>query len=56
MWRSGKGLLGPIMAYEPFMKRGLDFMGPIKPTSNITNDQYSIVVTDYTTNGWRLST
>jgi len=49
MWRSGKGLLGPVMAYEPFMKWGLDFMGPIKPTSNITNDQHIIVVTNYTT-------
>jgi hypothetical protein len=37
------------MAYEPFMKWGLDFMGRIKPTSNITNDQYIIVVIDYTT-------
>jgi len=49
MWRSGKGPFRPIMAYEPFMKWGLDFMGPIKPTSNITNDQYIIVVIDYTT-------
>jgi hypothetical protein len=48
MWQSGKGSLKPIMAYEPFMKRGLNFMGHIKPTTKIIGNQYIIVTTDYT--------
>jgi hypothetical protein len=38
MWRSGKGSLKLIMAYEPFMKRGLNFMGPIKPIVKTTSN------------------
>jgi len=49
MWRNGKGPFIPVMAYEPFMKWGLNLMGPIKPTTNITNNQYIIVAIDYTT-------
>jgi hypothetical protein len=30
MWQSGKGPFKPTMAFEPFMKWGLDFMGRIK--------------------------
>jgi len=49
MWQSGNGSLKPIMAYEPFMKWGLNFMGHIKPTTKITGNQYIIIATDYTT-------
>jgi hypothetical protein len=37
------------MAYEPSMKWGLNFMGPIKAPIKITNNQYTIVAIDYTT-------
>jgi hypothetical protein len=38
-----------VMAFEPFMEWGLDFMRLIKPTTRYIGDQYIIVATNYST-------
>jgi hypothetical protein len=37
------------MAFEPFMKWGLDFTGPIKLNAKSTGNQYILVAIGYTT-------
>jgi hypothetical protein len=49
MWQSGKGPLQLVMAFEPFMKWGLDFMGLNKLDAKSTGNQYILVSIDYTT-------
>ncbi len=49
MYKNGKGPLQLILAFEPFMKWGLDYMGPIKPRTCYTRNQYVIITTKYTT-------
>ncbi len=49
-WRSDKEPFEfkPVMAFEPFMKWGLDFMGLVKLATRYTKNQYIIVPTNYT--------
>jgi hypothetical protein len=41
--------LQPIMAFEQFMKSGLDFMGPITLATKSIGNQYILVVINHTT-------
>ena len=36
----------PVLPLEPFQKWGLDFVGPFKPATATTSNQYIIVATD----------
>jgi hypothetical protein len=38
-----------IMLEEPFQKWGLDFIGPIKPTSQYSSIRYILIAIDYAT-------
>jgi hypothetical protein len=40
IWRSGKRPIKSVMAFEPFMKWGLDFMGLIKFVAKHIRNQY----------------
>jgi hypothetical protein len=42
IWWNGKRPFKLIMAFKPFMKWGLDFMGLVKSTSRNTRNQYII--------------
>jgi len=35
------------MAFEPFMKWGFDFMGPVKPTTSYIGNQYIMITINY---------
>ncbi len=48
MYRNGKGPLQPVLTFKPFMKWGLNYMGPIKPLTHDIGNQYIIIVTYYT--------
>ena len=41
--------LHPILSQAPFEKWGLDYVGPIKPTTYGTQAHYIVVATDYFT-------
>jgi hypothetical protein len=45
--QSGKCPFKPVMAFEPFMKWGLDSMGSIKLATRYTGNKYIIVLTNY---------
>ena len=39
----------PVLAFEPFHKWGLDFVGPFNPAAARTGNKYILVTTDYYT-------
>jgi hypothetical protein len=39
-----------MLLIEPFMKWGLNFIGPVKPMSHLHGNKYILVVTNYATN------
>ena len=47
--KTGKAPLHPVLPGEPFLKWGLDFIGPIKPMAFYTNNRNIVVATNYAT-------
>jgi hypothetical protein len=51
MYKSGKGPLQLVLVFEPFIKWGLDYMGPIKPLAHYIGNQCIIVITKWVEEG-----
>ena len=47
--KAGKAALQPLQPIAPFMRWGIDFIGPVKPLGRFTGARYILVATDYAT-------